>query len=393
MSKKHIQPNAGQPFYKILTEEGGDEATMLLYGYVGEEWTWSEDDGWKMGGITDIDFVREFNRLAAQYKRIHLRLNSYGGDFRHGNAIMTAIASSSAEVHTWNDGIAASMAADIWLCGHVRHMAKNALLMIHPTWSMCVGNAKDMRECADVMDKMSEAAIIATAAATGISEDDMRSRYYADYADHWLTYADAATDGLVSDTEEYEAAGISATSKALQAMTYKEVLQLFEGNTSDEPAAPPGLMARLRNAVETRFGKIAGHAPAKPSPVHAKTTTTDMTIEEFRTSLSDGTLDLAAVKAHLAEVEAAAAPPAVPEPVAADPLEPILKELAALKAELNAAKAQLDDYAKRPGAGKSTPGMPKGDPVVQPTPDALADYNKTLAGMAENGAVPFRPQH
>lgn len=395
MSKKHIQP---EHFYKILTEEGADEATMLLYGYIGESYSWDEDkERWTMDGVTDVDFVREFNRLAAQYRRIHLRLNSYGGDFMHGNAIMTAIANSRAEVHTWNDGIAASMAADIWLCGHVRHMAKNALLMIHPAWSGCWGNAKDMRECADVMDKVSDAAIIATAAATGISEDDMRSRYYADYADHWLTYADSVADGLVSDTEEYEAAG-SATSKSLNTMTYKELVRHFEKNADTAPEAP-GLLTRLRQMWDRNMEKIAGRGAtaAAAQPSHAKTTTTDMTLEEFRASLADNTLDLAAVKALIAEVEAAAAPPAEPEPtlepVAADPLEAIQKELVALKTDLVEAKKRLEEYAAKPGAGKSAPGMPASDPSINPQPDALKAFNEGMAAVAATGAVPFRPTH
>jgi len=390
MSKKNIQP-----FYKILTDEGADEATMLLYGYIGESYSW-DSEKWKMDGVTDVAFVQEFNRLAAKYQRIHLRLNSYGGDFLHGNAIMTAIANSTAEVHTWNDGIAASMAADIWLCGHVRHMAKNAMLMIHPTWSLCAGNAKDMRECADLLDKLSDAAIIATAASTGVSEEEMRRRYYADYADHWLTYADAVNDALVSDTDdEYEAAAPTAA-KSLHTMTYKELVEHFEKNTDTTPEAP-GLLARLRSLWEKNIEKIAGRATVAPPvpPSHAKTTTTDMTLEEFRTSLADNTLDLAAVKAHIAEVEGASAadpePDPEPEPPA-DALETVQAEITALKMELKAAKALLEEYGAKPGAGKSTPGMPGKDASIEPAKDPLKNYNEQMAEMAKSGRTPFRPQ-
>lgn len=383
---KNIQPPT-QQFFKVVTDESSDEATILLYGYIGESYTWDTDaGGWKMDGVTDLDFVREFSRLAASYKRIHLRLNSYGGDFRHGNAIMTAIANSIAQVHTWNDGIAASMAADIWLCGAVRHMAKNALLMIHPTWSYAVGNAKEMRECADIMDKMTDAAIIATAASLGMDEEEMRSRYYADYADHWLTYKDAVADALVSSTEEYDAAEVE---KSIETMTYKQLVTHFEKNVADAPEAP-GMLTRLRKAFELRIEKIAGKTPpAPPSPAQQK----DMTLEEFRKSLDDNTLDLAAVKAHIAEIEAAAEPPApTAEPAPADPLDGVLKELATLKASLAEATKRLDEYAQAPGAAKASPGLPDTDaPISDPVPDSLHTFNEAMATAAKQGATPFRP--
>lgn len=378
-------------FYKVLAQEGDTEATILLYGYIGEYYEYDEEkERWRPGGITDLKFVQELNRLAEKYQVIHLRINSYGGDFLHGNGIMTSISNCAAEVHTWIDGIAASMAADIWLCGHRRHMAKNALLMIHPVWSWCAGNAQDMRDCADMMDKMTNAAIIATAASTGISEDEIRARYYADYKDHWLTYNDASADGLVTETgDEYEAADLPAD---IDGMTYKQLVQHFEKNTAGPESKP--LLERLRENFEKSLAALVRKSGLKPTTTpstHANNA--DMTFDEFKTSLADKSLALEAVKAHLATLEPTPEATETPEEETADTASTGVDEIAALKEQIEALQKQVEEFGAKPGAAKSTPGAPAGDALIGDThPSDLEKFNKEMADIAASGATPYRPQ-
>lgn len=384
-----------EKFFKILATEGDAEATILLYGYIGEYYEWDdESERWKIGGVTDIEFVQELNRLASTHKTIHIRLNSPGGDFYHGNAIMTAIQTCAAEVHTWNDGVAASMAADIWMCGHRRHMAKNAVLMVHPTWSICAGNAAEMRECADFLDKLSNAAIIATAASTGISEDEMRRRYYADYKDHWLTYADAVADGLVNETgEEYESADLP---KAVEKMTYKQLIEHFHKHHNPEA---PGLMDRVRELYNETLSSIqaafAGKSakPALPQQPSTQTNTLDMNLDDFKKSLEEKTLDIEAVKTILAALDTPPTPAADPQQDdLAAAVKTLTDDLAALKADYQAVVKKLEEYAPLPGASKSTPPMPSGDPAgVDPLPDALKEFNEAAMQAAQSGQIPYRP--
>ena len=399
MKKQHPQQH---PFYKILTSEGSGEATIMLYDYIGEYYAWDPETGGSIEGITDVEFVQELNRLAEQYPVIHLRINSPGGDMFHGNAIMTAIAACKAEIHTWNDGVAASLAADIWMCGARRHMAKNALLMIHPAWNICIGHAQDMRDCAELLDKFSESAIIATSASTGISEDEMRSRYYADYKDHWLTFNDAMADGLVNETGEYDAA---QQPEALQKMTYKQLLDHFQ--KSHHPDAP-GLMDRVKSLWEKTIASFSHHKSATPdASATAGKTTTDMTIDELKKNIADGILKLEDVQAA---IDAAAPPPAELPATPADTDEAadaaqkqLAADLAALKTQNDALTAQmkkLEDtiaaLGPLPGATKSAPGKPDGDPPIGESDDAskaLSDFNKTVADSAAQYQNPFRRAH
>lgn len=364
-------------YYKILTEHGANEATILLYGFIGEEYSYDpESDRYKMTGVTDIEFVKELSALAAQYPVIHIRINSPGGDFFHGNAIMTAIQNCPSEVHTWNDGIAASMAADIWMCGKVRHMAKNALLMIHPAWNICVGNAQDMRDCAAALDRMTESAIIATSASVGMTEDEMRAKYYADSKDHWLSFNDAVADGLVTETAAYDAAQIPDN---VDAMSYKQLLNHFQ--KKDNPEGQ-GLMAQVKSVFTSTIKAIAGQK-------HQNLNTPVMDKNEFKKSLEDGQISREDALAVLKELEPAAPPPA---PVVEDSpaVKALREEMEVMKATLVNTQKALAEYGAKPGDGKSAPAVPGEDHKTDATTASkeLEDFNKKMAEVAGSGQNP-----
>ena len=50
------------------------------------------------------------------------------------------------------DGLAASIASVIAMCGDEIIMPSNAFLMIHKPWSVCMGNAEEMRNTAESLD-------------------------------------------------------------------------------------------------------------------------------------------------------------------------------------------------------------------------------------------------
>jgi ATP-dependent protease ClpP protease subunit len=221
------------PTLKIITFEGEKSADMLIYGYIGELWWYSydlEEEKYIDDEVTDIKFLRALRKLEAKYDRINIRINSPGGDMKHGNAIINAIRNSKAEIHTYNDGLAASMAADIWMAAPHRHMATNALLMIHAASNIVWGTAKDFRRAADVLDKWSETCIGVAADATGKTREEIKAEYYDDYEDHWLTYDEAVAAGMVNANDEYEAADPPQDVKKL---SHTDLIKLYVEMNSD----------------------------------------------------------------------------------------------------------------------------------------------------------------
>lgn len=206
-------------YFRVVTEERQDSADMYLYGYIGQDLWWDEDS--KEESLTDLEVVRSIKDLEKKYDRINVRINSPGGSVFHGDPIITALRSSTAEIHTYIDGIAGSMAADIWVIGKVRHMSSNSKLMIHSTSSLCWGTAKDMAESAKMLETFDNAAISTFSAATGMSEEDVRERFY-DYRDHWVTASEAKELGLIDVIDTYE---VSTTVDNPEKISYMELLR------------------------------------------------------------------------------------------------------------------------------------------------------------------------
>lgn len=233
------KPGKGKPgqrisvkddYFRVVVEREANKAEMFLYGYIGQDFWF--DETMNEESITDLAFVRSLRELEKEYKRIDIRINSPGGSVMHGDPIIAAIRNSPAEIHTYNDGTAASMAADIWLAGDVRHMASNSKLMIHSTWTIEMGTAKDMRAAADRLDKFDAAAVSTFAAVTGWDEEKVRNRFY-DYEDHWLTAKEAQDIGLIDAIDNYEA------QPAAEEKSYRALVEHFTAQKEETKEVSP----------------------------------------------------------------------------------------------------------------------------------------------------------
>lgn len=268
-----------QNYFQVVAEEGETSADILLYGYIGQDFWWNEER--KQERITDISFVRKLRELESRYDRINIRINSPGGSVYHGDPIVSAIRNSKAEIHTYNDGMAASMAAIIWLAASNRHMSVNAKLMLHATSSIAIGTAKAMRSEAERLDKFDSASIALFAEVTGMEEDEVRTQFY-DYEDHWLTAAEAREIGFIDTAENYETKDLP---EDVDQMTYTQLLELFDRQGDQEGQ---GMMGRLKQKWLSLFPsrQMAGSQISKPQ-IESR-----MDIKEFQDSLQKGDIKL-----------------------------------------------------------------------------------------------------
>jgi ATP-dependent protease ClpP protease subunit len=102
-------------------------------------------------GVTANDFIKD---LADIKGPIDLHLNTPGGEIFDGIAIYNAL--KERDVTVFVDSLAASIGSVIAMAGQKVVMARNAQMMIHDGFGMTVGNAKDMRKTADLLDKASD---------------------------------------------------------------------------------------------------------------------------------------------------------------------------------------------------------------------------------------------
>lgn len=144
-----------------------------------------------MWGVTASDFMAELTAVDA--KNITLRVNSPGGDVFDGLAILNSLRNHPATVNVMVDGLAASAASFIAMAGDSVTMAPNSMMMIHEASGLCMGNAVDMRELADLLDKTSANIADIYSRRSGRPADEHRA---AMRAETWYSDQEAVDAGL-----------------------------------------------------------------------------------------------------------------------------------------------------------------------------------------------------
>lgn len=163
---------------------GPDGCCILLYGDI------------DYGDIRSADIVREIIEAEAAYKKIDVRINSHGGDVYAGIAIFNTFRNTKANITIYVDGIAASMASVIALCGKPVYMSKYARLMLHSVQGGCYGNKSEILECIKELETLENTLCSMYAEKTGKTEEEIRAAYF-DEKDHWLTADQALELGFI----------------------------------------------------------------------------------------------------------------------------------------------------------------------------------------------------
>lgn len=154
-------------------------ADVHLYDIVGEY------------GVSARQFVADLSAITA--KTINMHINSPGGDVFDGIAIHAALVNHPATVNVAVDGLAASAASFIAMAGDSIGIEKPATMMIHDASALAWGNAADMREAADFLDRVSDSIAGIYADRAGGDAATWRA---AMLATTWYSSAEAVAAGL-----------------------------------------------------------------------------------------------------------------------------------------------------------------------------------------------------
>lgn len=93
---------------------------------------------------------------------IDVRISSPGGSIMAGLAIYNLLRFDDRRVIVWIDGMAGSIASVIAMAGDEINIAENGFFFLHNPLSMAPGgNAKELRETADILDKITPSLISA----------------------------------------------------------------------------------------------------------------------------------------------------------------------------------------------------------------------------------------
>ena len=153
-------------------------------------------------GVTASDLVAD---LADVKGDLEVHLNTPGGDLFEGIAIYNALKQRDDIVSIVIDSLAASAGSVIAMAADPGHLiiSKNASMMIHDGFSMGIGNASDLRQLADLLDKQSDNIAGIYADRSGQPASQWRE---AMLAETWYVGQEAVDAGLADFVQGSEGA-------------------------------------------------------------------------------------------------------------------------------------------------------------------------------------------
>lgn len=175
-------------WYKIAAQSE-DEAEIMIYDVI----------GWPF--IDAKEFIRSLAEIKA--KTITIRINSPGGDVFDTMAIFNALQSHSSKIITRTESLAASAASFLAVAGKERQAYKNAMLMIHEPWVLAVGDQYDLRDIADVLEKISGNMVDVYTDNSDLGKCEIASMMKAET---WMTAKEAKEKGFIDTILDGKAA-------------------------------------------------------------------------------------------------------------------------------------------------------------------------------------------
>src|SRR6266704_3329699 len=166
---------------------------MLIYGQIGKDY-YGED------GLAAKDFDAALKGIP-QDKKILIRINSPGGNVWDCLAIYNMIRGVKDRVTCQVDGIAASISSIIALGGSKLEMPKSAMMMMHNPSAYAYGDAEDLRQQAEKLDRHKDVLASIYEEHCDMSLDDISE---AMDKETWMTGAECLECGMCDQVTEEE---------------------------------------------------------------------------------------------------------------------------------------------------------------------------------------------
>ncbi|WP_169447662.1 head maturation protease, ClpP-related [Paenibacillus daejeonensis] len=217
-------------------------AELTIYAPIEDEESWWYDS------VSPKGVMNALKRMG-NVDEILVRINSPGGSVFAGMAIYQYLSDHKAHITVKVDGLAASAASVIMLAGDTIIMGAGAMVMIHNPWTVAMGEAKDFRAAADLLDKVQASCINVYKDRTGKDEEQLKTMLDATT---WMTADEAVEIGFADEVDRK--AKVSASIKNgiatfgsqrfdMRAFASIPVLpeDTADENQDDEPAIEPPL--------------------------------------------------------------------------------------------------------------------------------------------------------
>ncbi len=170
-------------------------------------------------GVSAADFIKDL-RGHSDVKSINLSIHSPGGSVLDGLAMYNSLKSHPAKVYGKVEGIAASAASFVLMASDHIEMPEDAFIMIHNAWGVAMGDPDDIRDTADIMEKLQDSIINIYEKRTGKDSAELAEMMKQET---WMNAADALEHGFIDTiTDAVDvAAKIGAFNKYFKSMPVK----------------------------------------------------------------------------------------------------------------------------------------------------------------------------
>ena len=296
----------------VQNQSAEDPVEMLIYGQIGKDY-YGED------GLAAKDFDAALKAIP-QDKKILIRINSPGGNVWDGLAIYNMIRGSKDRVTCQVDGIAASISSIIALGGSRLQMPKSAMMMMHNPSAYAYGDADDLRQQAEKLDRHKD-----VLAGIYAEHCDMSAEEISDAMDKetWLTGAECLDKGMCDEVTEDEPV---FNNFDLSCYRHVPAAVVNKKTAPSNAGAPPNIMNR-----QEMIALLQGWGV----PV-----ANDATDQWLKDTVKKGVPQAAAKPDASAAATAAAAAAAAAQPAAAEAQQPAV--LIDIQNELRSLREQRD---------------------------------------------------
>lgn len=170
-----------------------DEKTgeLYLYGEISTTSWWGDE-------ITPKQFKADLDALG-DIDTLNVYINSGGGDVFAGWNIINILQRHKAQKIGYNDGLAASIAFDIIQSMDKVIAGENCMFMSHCCWTYACGNRHDLREQADMMEKIDNMLAATASKRSGKTIEQMNA---IQDAESWYTAKEALDEGFADEINE-----------------------------------------------------------------------------------------------------------------------------------------------------------------------------------------------
>lgn len=219
----------------LVKNEG--EQTLLIYDIISSDW-----------GVNAIDVIAQIDQADTD-RDLNVRFNSPGGDVFEGRAIMAAISRFKGKTIAHIDSLCASAATSIALACNEVVMSDGAFFMIHNASGIAFGDKTDLRETADLLEKIEGAIVTDYVNKTGKEPAEIVAMMEAET---WFDAKEALANGFIDRIADTKSA---SNAWNLSAYTHPpKALVEPAKEPEDKPVEPVG--TTQTNANRLRLAQI-----------------------------------------------------------------------------------------------------------------------------------------